>query len=136
MSRENVEVVAANFREFKATRQPTPFVAPDWVWDMRTFRGWPENQEYRGSDEFMEFFARWIEPYDEWDFEVEDLVDAGDDRVVAVIRQRGRVRGAGSWVELHYGTVCTLADNLIQRMQIFMSAEEALEAVGLPGPGE
>jgi len=98
---------------------------------MRTFRGWPDDEEYRGNDGFLEFQAKWTEPYDEWDFEVEDLVDADDDRVVAVIRQRGRIRGAGSWVELHFAIVCTLADGLIQRMQVFMTAAEALQAVGL-----
>src|SRR5215211_791767 len=100
MSRENVEVVAASSREFRATRRPTRFFAPDLVWEMRTFRGWPDEPEYRGPGGFAEFMAKWIEPYDQWDFEVEDLVDVDGDRVVAVVRQRGRLIGAGSWVEL------------------------------------
>jgi ketosteroid isomerase-like protein len=131
MSRENVEVVAANFREFKTTRQPTAFLAPDWVWDMRTFRGWPDKEQYRGDDEFREFFSKWTEPYDDWDMDAAELVDADDDRVVAVIRQRGRPRGTGSWVELRFGLVCTLAEGLIQRMEAFTTPDEALEAVGL-----
>jgi ketosteroid isomerase-like protein len=133
MSQENVEVVAATFREFKTTRRPTQFTTPDWVWDMRAFRGWPENEEYRGDEEFMEFFAKWTEPYDEWDLEIEELVDADDDRVVIIVRQRGRLRGTDSWVELRYGTVCTLADSLIQRMEVFMTPVDALEAAGLRG---
>jgi ketosteroid isomerase-like protein len=131
MSRENVEVVAASLQEFKITRRPTGFQAPDWVWDMRTFRGWPDEPEYRGPEGYMEFLARWTEPYDEWDFDVEDLVDAGDDRVVAVIHQRGRLRGADSWVELRFGIVNTVAGGLIRRMQVFMTPAEALEAAGL-----
>jgi ketosteroid isomerase-like protein len=131
MSCENVEVVAATFREFKTTQSPTRFTAPDFVWDMRTFQGWPDEDEYRGGDGYMTFFAKWTEPYDEWDFDVEDLVDAGHDRVVAIVRQRGRLRGADSWVELRFGALCTLAEGLIQRMQIFTTPEEALEAVGL-----
>jgi ketosteroid isomerase-like protein len=130
MSRESVDAVATSFREFKATRRPTNF-APDVVWDMRTFRGWPDEAEYRGADGFMEFFAKWIEPYDEWDVELEDLVDAEDDRVVAVIHQRGRLRGADSWVELRFGIVNTVAGGLIRRMQVFMTPAEALEAAGL-----
>jgi ketosteroid isomerase-like protein len=134
MSRENVEVVAAQLREFKTTHRPAPvgrFTAPNFVWDMRTFEGWPDEDEYRGGNGYMTFFARWTEPYDEWDFDVEDLVDASDDRVVAIVRQRGRLRGADSWVELRFGTVCTLAEGLIQRMQVFTTPEEAFEAVGL-----
>jgi ketosteroid isomerase-like protein len=131
MSRENVEVVAASLREFKTTQRPTQFQAPDFVWDMRAFRGWPDEPEYRGLDGFMEFFTKWIEPYDEWDMDVEDLVDAGHDRVVAVVRQRGRLRGADSWVDLRFAVVCTVAQRLIRRMQGFTTPDEALEAVGL-----
>jgi ketosteroid isomerase-like protein len=131
VSRENIEIVEAFYREFRATRRPTGLLAPDLVLEMRTFRGWPDEPEYRGPDEFMEFMAKWIEPYDEWDYEVEDLVDVDDDHVVAVVRQRGRLRGAGSWVELRFGIVNTVAGGLIRRMQVFMTPAEALEAVGL-----
>jgi ketosteroid isomerase-like protein len=131
MSRENVEVVAASLRQFKATQRPTDLMAQDFVWDMRTFRGWPEEEEYRGPDGFMEFFAKWTQAYDEWDMDVEDLVDAGDDRVVAVVRQGGRLRGADSWVELRFGTVYIVDGGQIRRGQVFMTAQEALEAVGL-----
>ena len=130
MSQENVDVVAAVLREFKATRRPTRF-APDFVWDLSRFREWPEEAEYRGRDGFTEFFANWTEPYDEWDIDVEDLVDAGEDRVLAVVRQRGRLRGADSWVELRFGMVYTLAERLIRRVELFETPAQALEAVGL-----
>jgi ketosteroid isomerase-like protein len=131
MSRENVEVVAAGYREFQATQRPTGFLAPDLVWDMGTFLGWPDEEEYLGPDGFMEFMAKWRDPYDEWDFELEDVVDADDDRVVAIVRQRGRLKGAGSWVELRFGIVNTVAGGLIRRMEAFATPAEALEAVGL-----
>jgi ketosteroid isomerase-like protein len=132
MSRQNVEVVAESLREFSATHRPSErFTAPDFVWDMGTFRGWPDVAEYRGVDEFMGFFAQWTEPYEAWDVDVEDLVDADDDRVVAILHQRGRLKGAESWVDLRYGIVYTLADGLIRRMQVFAEPEEALEAAGL-----
>jgi ketosteroid isomerase-like protein len=131
MSREHVEVVAAGYREFKATHRPMDVLAPDVVWDMRALPQWLEEEEYRGPDGFMDFFAKWTEPYDEWDFEVEELVDADDDRVVAVMRQRGRLRGADSWVELRLGVVNTVSTGLIRRMQVFATPAEALEAVGL-----
>jgi ketosteroid isomerase-like protein len=131
MSRENVDVVAASYRQFAATQRPTGFLAPDLVWDLRTFRGWPDQEEYLGPDGFMEFLAKWREPYDEWDLELEDVVDAHDDRVVAVVRQRGRLKGAGSWVELRFGIVNTVAGGLIRRMEVFATPAEALGAAGL-----
>jgi ketosteroid isomerase-like protein len=125
-----VEVVAASYRQFAATKRPTG-LAPDLVWDLRTFRGWPDEEEYLGPDGFMEFLAKWREPYDERDLELEDVVDADDDRVVAVVRQRGRLKGADSWVELRFGIVNTVAGGLIRRMAVFATPAEALEAVGL-----
>jgi ketosteroid isomerase-like protein len=131
MSQENMDLVAAIMGKFKATQRPTGLTTPDFVWEMRTFRGWPDEDEYQGDDGFMAFFAKWTAPYDEWDMDVEHQVDAGDDRIVAVIRQRGRLRGADSWVELRFGIVCTVAGRLIRRMQAFETPAEAFEAVGL-----
>jgi ketosteroid isomerase-like protein len=130
MSPENVKVAATTYRQFAATKRPTG-LAPDLVWVLRTFRGWPDEEEYLGPDGFMEFLAKWREPYDEWDFELEDVVDTADDRVLAVGRQRGRLKGAGSWVELRFGIVNTVAGGLIRRMEVFATPAEALEAVGL-----
>jgi ketosteroid isomerase-like protein len=130
MSQENAERVMASYREFAVTQQPSG-LAPDLVLDLKTFRGWPDEEEYLGPEGFMEFLAKWREPYDEWDFELEKVVDAADDRVVTVGRQRGRLKGAGSWVELRFGIVNTVAGGLIRRMQVFASPAEALEAVGL-----
>jgi ketosteroid isomerase-like protein len=131
MSRENVEVVANSLREFGQTQRPPGVMAPDFVWDMSAFQGWPEEEQYRGLDGFMGFFAKWTEPYDEWHHVVEDVVPVDDDRVVAVVRQRGRLRGADSWVELRFGTVYTVDGGRIRRAQVFTTPQEAFKAVGL-----
>ena len=131
MSQEDVELVARSLREFSATHRPSGLVAPDAVWDVSAFSGWPDVKEYRGDDGFMEFFAKWTEAYDAWDMAVEDLVDAGDDRVVAVIEQRGRLKDSDSWLELRFAVVYTIRDGQIQRRQLFVPPEEAFKAAGL-----
>jgi hypothetical protein len=50
---------------------------------------------------------------------------------VAGVRQRGRLRGTGSWVEAFYGTVYTLANGKIKRIQWYATPEEAKQAAGL-----
>jgi hypothetical protein len=50
---------------------------------------------------------------------------------VLVLNQRGRLHGSQAWVELHYGIVFEVDEGLIRRLQIYGTAEEAIEAVGL-----
>jgi ketosteroid isomerase-like protein len=133
MSQENVELVAARLRSFQATLRATDTTAPDFVWDLSTLEGWPDAPEYVGPEGFNEFFARWTEAYDEFEQRLEELIDAGDEHVAAIIRQRGRPRGSESWVELRFGIVFTVTRGDIRRAQVFRTADEALEAAGLRG---
>jgi hypothetical protein len=49
MSQENVEIVRRGWEHFLATgEQPQEIIAPDFIWDMSRFRGWPEQQSYGG----------------------------------------------------------------------------------------
>jgi ketosteroid isomerase-like protein len=134
MSQENVEIVRRAFEHFIATGE---FLAEnyddDFVWDMSTFRGWPDRQTYPGAEGAVEFNADWTEAWDDLRFEVEDYVDAGDDRVVAIVRQQGRSKTSGVVVDMHFAQVFTIRDGLHHRMQMYASPSEALEAVGLPG---
>src|SRR5688500_13063571 len=137
MSQKNVELV----REALATwsevdrgladpQRLTEFFAPDGTWELGAFSGWPERSTFRGLDEFLEFRAAWTEPYDEWSYDVEKILDAGANRVVATFHQRGKLRASDSWVDLSYGIVYTIGSGLIQRSQVYASADEAVEAAG------
>jgi ketosteroid isomerase-like protein len=131
MSQQNVELVAARLRAFQATLRATDITAPDFVWDLSTLEGWPDAPEYVGPEGFNEFFARWTEAYDEFEQRLEDVIDAGDEHVVSIIRQRGRPRGSESWVDLRFGIVFTVTNGDIRRARVFRTADDALEAVGL-----
>jgi len=104
---------------------------PNGIFDLEAYADWPGPRRLRGLAEFLEFRARWMEPYDDWDYEVEKIVDAGEDRVVATLHQRGKPRGSNSWVHMDYGIVYTLADGMIERAQMYPTPAEALEAAGL-----
>jgi ketosteroid isomerase-like protein len=132
MSEENLEIVRRwALSEFRDTqRLPERGFAPDFVFDVSTFEGYSGQAEFT-LDGFNERFASWIEPYDEWTFEVERLEDAGGSQVVAFLRQRGRVRSSDSWVEMHYAVLYTFAEGVIQRAQLYTPPERALEAAGL-----
>ena len=57
-------------------------------------------------------------------------IDAGD-RVVVIVRQRGRSKPTGVLVEMRFGQVWTTRGGRGIRMQMYASQEEALEAAGL-----
>ena len=132
MSEENVEIVRRVTTEFTETHQVLPeLVAPDFVWDLSSWPAWSGPQEFHGRDEFLRFFADWIDAYAEWDQEIEGVIDAGGNQVVETTRQRGRLRGSDSWIDWRYGIVYTVEEGLIRRGKLYGTPEEALEAAGL-----
>jgi ketosteroid isomerase-like protein len=137
MSEGNVELVRRAFAQFQATGDFDPELTdPDYVWDMSTFRGWPGDREYRGIDGARRFLREWLEAWDNWELELRELHDAGD-QVVAIVHQRGRSKAAGLPVEMEFAQVFTLRDGMQVRMEMYADPSEALAAAGLRStPGE
>jgi ketosteroid isomerase-like protein len=92
----------------------------------------PDAGTYRGITGMVEFMRTWTENFEEWSNEYERFLDAPDDRVVALARQRGTGRGSGLPIELHYGMVFELKDRRVVRVRLFMDPAEAFKAAGLP----
>jgi uncharacterized protein len=131
MSAENVEIIRRGYAEFIATGAPTEdIMAPEFVWDMSTFRGWPERKTYEGVEGMREFLADWTAAWEDWRLEVEDLIDAGD-QVVAIVRQSGRSKTTGLPVDMRFAQLWTLADGKQTRMRMYADPEEALHAAGV-----
>lgn len=84
-----------------------------------------------GLDEFIEFRTAWMEPYEDWSYDVEKILDAGEKGVVALFHQRGKLPDSHSWIEQHYGIVYTVEERLISGARVYAAPEEALEAAGL-----
>jgi ketosteroid isomerase-like protein len=106
-------------------------LAPDYVWDMSHFRGWPEQQTYKGIEEARRFIRDWTAAFDDWNIEVLALHDAGGDKVVGVVRQRGRSKATGLPVDMLYAQVFTIRDGKQIRLEMYADPDEALKAVGL-----
>lgn len=131
MSEENIELVRRGFEYFREHRDfLEEGVAPGFVWDMSTFRGWPERQTYEGIEGAREFIRTWTDAWDDWELEIERLHDAGD-KVVAVLRQTGRSKSTGVEVDMTFAQVFTVEDGRQTRMQMYADPAEALEANGL-----
>jgi ketosteroid isomerase-like protein len=131
MSAENVDIIRRGYEEFIATGEPTEdIMAPEFVWDMSTFRDWPERNTYEGVEGMREFIGDWTAAWEDWRLEVEDLADAGDE-VVAIVRQSGRSKTTGLPVDMRFAQLWTLSDGKQTRMRMYADPEEALRAADL-----
>ena len=53
---------------------------------------------------------------------------AAGDKVVVIVRQRGRAKATGLPVDMHFGQVWTYRDGKQLRMEMYATPEEALDA--------
>jgi ketosteroid isomerase-like protein len=83
---------------------------------------------YAGIDGFRQLWLDWLEPWASYHVHVEELIDAGD-RVVALIRDRGKRDDVDVEVELTAGSIWTIRDGRLVKVE-FCSREEALAAAG------
>jgi ketosteroid isomerase-like protein len=86
---------------------------------------------YHGHDGLRDFFREWHEAWESVEYDYDELIDAGDEQVIALVTRRGRGRASGADVELRVALVWTLRDGKIIRVVWFPTREEALEAAGL-----
>jgi ketosteroid isomerase-like protein len=91
------------------------------------------------SPQNVDAFRRVIEAVNErsadagvlFDAEIEDLRDAGGDKVVAVLREQARGKASGLKVDRRSGWVATFRDGKVLSFEIHLDPPNALEAAGL-----
>jgi ketosteroid isomerase-like protein len=131
VSQENVQVVQRGFAHFQATGDLLEDVfAPEFVWDMSTFDGWPEQRYYEGIDGARAFLRAWTNSWDDWELDIDAFHDAGE-RVVVIVRQSGRSRTTGMPVDMLFAQVFTVRGARQTRMEMYSDPQKALKAVGL-----
>ena len=87
------------------------------------------NRLYSGRDEALKVFATISEGFKN-QVEIEDIVEAGEDKVLLVERWGGPGR-QGIETPIEISTVYTFRDDLVVRLEGFRDRAEALEAAGL-----
>lgn len=90
----------------------------------------PVTGVFRGHDGAREWLGRWMEAWEEFDFEIEELIDAGK-QVVVIYHQRGVGRGSGIELENRLAAVATVRDGRIVRGELYLDIAEALEVAGV-----
>ncbi len=89
----------------------------------------PDAGIYHGGRETLDAWGRWLDAWEEFSLELEDVIDAGDE-IVALQRLRGRGKESGVTVDADVGVIFTCDHGVIRRM-VFCGRQEALEAAGL-----
>jgi ketosteroid isomerase-like protein len=127
-----MEIVRRGFEHFRKTRDFSDGTrSSELVWDMSKFNGWPEQQIYDGIEGAESFIRDWTSAFDDWTIELEDIRDAGDDKVVVVFHQRGHSKTTGMLVDMLLGAVYTVRGGRQIRVALYSNPSEALQAVGL-----
>src|SRR5512139_2727667 len=138
MSQENVEIVRRSIEIFRAAVErgdPGAYFDPaitavDFEWVL-TGIGLDGRTVWAGREGMFEFLRIWTEQFDDWSFEIDRLIDAGDDRVVALIHQSGTGKESGVPVEWNNGVVYELRDGRAVRATNYQTLADAREAAGL-----
>jgi len=127
MSQENMELIE------RALASPDPgallAILDDGVeWDY--VGAFPEAVTYHGPAEVAEFLRAWAAGFDDFGFESEETIDAGDS-VVVRLHQWGHGKETGARVESRTWQVFGLRGGKVTRCRGYTTKAEALGAVGL-----
>ena len=137
MSQENVDFVrglyaAADGLDKEALLAALPAMIAEvcdpeieWVEDPQRADG----RTYRGHDGVRESWEQWLEQWDEYDWELEQVTAHGD-RVLAAAVERARGTASGATVSARIYAVYTFRAGKILRYQEFYDEGQALAAAG------
>jgi ketosteroid isomerase-like protein len=86
--------------------------------------------EFTGIDGFAEAWRDWTSPFETYDIEVEEMIDAGD-QVVSMVAMSGRTRTGGAEITAPGAAVWTVVDGRVRKVEFHIDRDEALRAAGL-----
>jgi ketosteroid isomerase-like protein len=146
VSQANVETIRA---VFEATQRPEILTRlgrgevdlglydPNVEWDVSgvgELIPFELGEVYRGHEGVLTYWRGWLEAWRDLQYEIQDVLDAGDEVVVLIRNQRQWGRHSGILTELPpYAQVFTFREGKVVRMRAFPNHESALKAVGLAG---
>jgi ketosteroid isomerase-like protein len=142
MSQENVELVrslqpsreddlVALFRDDATATALMEALSPFFHDDFEIVAPTPgQRGRFEGLEGLRAGWLDWLDPWESYRTEVEDVIDAGDE-VVVLVRDYGRRAGMAVEVSVVSAAVWTVRDGKIAGVAFYLNRSKALEAVGL-----
>ncbi len=90
-----------------------------------------ESGEYTGIAEISAAWRTWLQAWDGFSIEAEEVVAGSDGRYVVMQLFRGKGKASGLESEERSAAVATIQDGLIVRMEGFWNRDAALQAAGV-----
>src|SRR2546421_12906955 len=132
MSQENVEVVRRLWNAVERRDDQAVYALYDPAIVLKSGNVGPlelGGGPYHGHDGVRQFFRNWLESFETFQTKAETFTEAGNEVVVGY-RVSGRGKGSGVDVEMSRWNVYGIRNGLVNRVEIFDTKAEALEAVG------
>jgi ketosteroid isomerase-like protein len=136
MPPQNVEIVRSLYERLNQTGDPEeglsyfdPAIEFEISW--RSGRDSADFRVLHGIDEVRQAIGEILGAFEDWRYEIHELLNAGDD-VVAILELLVRPKGSSAEISTgRFGYVFTLRGGKIVRVQDFPEPAEALRAAGL-----
>jgi ketosteroid isomerase-like protein len=132
MSQENIKTIRGAAAAFNRGDVDAwlEYLADDI--DYRAIEGAPDDPgPMHGKDAVRAYEQDWLDMFDDFKVEPMELIDAGEDRVIAVTKISGRAKLSGVETDLTYAALYTIRDGKVARGREYWTKEQALEAAGL-----
>jgi ketosteroid isomerase-like protein len=127
MSQENVETV----RRIHDLWERQEFDQALQAFDVDVLWTTSETGEFHGHEGVTASLREWVGTFDDYRYQVVDVIDVDEERVLVVGHQSGRGRGSGVPVASDNFTVWTLRRGKVVELAMFQDRADALEAAGL-----
>jgi len=129
MSRENVELIQAQFEHFAETgRLDWRVVDPKFEWHSND--DVPHSGVHRGHEGAAAVLRDWIDSFEDFHIEVSNFIDRGEYLIVPLVI-RGRIRGTDAEVARPETWVYKVRKGMIVEGHGYGTLEQALEVMGL-----
>jgi ketosteroid isomerase-like protein len=130
MSRENVELIRRYYALFAERGEPPwEFHAQDMEFDATAVM--PDLGILRGDRAAWPALQAYVETFDDFRIELEEVVASNDEHVVTAVRDGGRLKGSAEEVHNRFFHAWTIRGGEVTRWSTYLNPIDALEAVGL-----
>jgi ketosteroid isomerase-like protein len=131
MSQENVEVVRSAHEAFNRDGAIDEYWTDDVDYRVPVKGVVDDRGPIHGKDALRAYVQDWSDTFEDFKIEPVELIDAGEDKVIAVLRTSGQAKLSGVDTDLTYAVVYTIRDGKISRGREYWNRAEALDAAGL-----